>query len=329
MEKENDFYKLLGVPREIDAAGLKSSFRRLVKQYHPDKTAGDSIATEKFRKITEEYRVLIDPLQRESYDLQSSDALFKEEAVAYLHVSINKRSVRLNEEVELTYSYAGEGRFFQRSEMDDWVITSGPLVDHRFAEHDGRLVKETVLNYTVCPIRTGTVIIPPASIKIRRQQFFTESLSVDVKENHCYYKDGAVAGSHPYVVYLHKERTTSTTIYRKTIVHRRRILIPRSDIAYWYHRVGRIIRICWIFCVTAWTLAHGFGIIAGVVAGAIAGGINCRIMYWLMRIRPVHYYSLFHPKVNEYISEGYDYGKEPSYGFFGKRWWKMVRSLFY
>jgi hypothetical protein len=328
MEPDSDFYQVLGVSRDVDAVGIKSAFRKLAKLYHPDKNTADPGASEKFRKITEAYQVLMDPLQRESYDFQANGDAFAEETAAYLHVTINHSKVRLNEEVELTYSYAGEGRFFQRSEMVGWVITSGPLVDHRIVEFEGRPVKETVLNYTVCPVKTGILEIPPAKIKIQRQQFSTVTEFIEVTDNACYFKKEALAGSRPVVINLHKERVTSSSIYRKTIVHRRRILIPRSDIAWWYHRVGKIIKVSWIVCVTAWTLAHGFGVLLGILAGAFAGGIICHIMYRLVKMRSIFYNAAYHPLVNEYLRQGYEFGKEPSYSLIGKRRWQLVKGLF-
>lgn len=329
MEQEKDFYELLGVSRDADAFSLKIAFRRLAKIYHPDKNAGDTSTSEKFRAITDAYRVLKDPVLRESYDLQITGINTKEETAAYLHVTINKTAVQLNEEVELTYSYSGEGRFFQRSVMEGWIITSGPLVDYRKVEFEGRLIKETVLNYTVCALRTGLLLIPPANIKIQRQQFFTENNFVEVKDCECYFKKEELAGAHPFIIYLHKERTTSSTIYRKTIVHQRMILIPRSDIAYWYHRVGRALKISWTICVAAWTLGHGYGMLSGILLGSLAGGINCLLMYRMMKMKSVFYNAIYHPLVTEYLKSGYEYGKEPSYLFFKKRGWKVVKSLFY
>ena len=62
-----DYYKVLGVPRDADAATLKRSYRKLARQYHPDvsKRAG---AEDKFKEITEAYDVLSDPGKRKRYD---------------------------------------------------------------------------------------------------------------------------------------------------------------------------------------------------------------------------------------------------------------------
>ncbi|MEM9879829.1 MAG: molecular chaperone DnaJ [Pseudomonadota bacterium] len=67
MEKE-DYYQLLGVGRDADEKTLKSAFRKLAMQYHPDRNPGDNVAEQKFKDIGEAYDVLKDPERRAAYD---------------------------------------------------------------------------------------------------------------------------------------------------------------------------------------------------------------------------------------------------------------------
>jgi len=65
---DKDFYKVLGVAKDISDADLKKTYRKLARQYHPDSTQGDVAAEAKFKEISEAYAVLSDKEQREEYD---------------------------------------------------------------------------------------------------------------------------------------------------------------------------------------------------------------------------------------------------------------------
>ncbi|MCB0030697.1 MAG: DnaJ domain-containing protein, partial [Anaerolineales bacterium] len=63
-----DYYKILGVNKTADEKELKSAYRKLARQYHPDKNPGDKVAEEKFKEINEAYEVLSNPENRSLYD---------------------------------------------------------------------------------------------------------------------------------------------------------------------------------------------------------------------------------------------------------------------
>jgi len=65
---KRDYYEVLGVPREADAKAVKSAYRRLAVQYHPDKNPGDTAAEASFKEAAEAYAVLSDPTRRTQYD---------------------------------------------------------------------------------------------------------------------------------------------------------------------------------------------------------------------------------------------------------------------
>jgi DnaJ-class molecular chaperone len=64
---QRDFYNVLGVPRDASAAQIKSAYRKLARQYHPDVNKA-SDAAEKFREASEAYDVLSDAEKRQRYD---------------------------------------------------------------------------------------------------------------------------------------------------------------------------------------------------------------------------------------------------------------------
>lgn len=63
-----DYYELLGVTRSCDEKTLKSAFRKLAMQYHPDRNPDDKEAEQRFKEIGEAYEVLKDPQKRAAYD---------------------------------------------------------------------------------------------------------------------------------------------------------------------------------------------------------------------------------------------------------------------
>lgn len=71
---EDDFYKILEVPRNASPTDIKSSFRRLSKKYHPDLNKSKD-AAEKFSKVTEAYEVLGDDAKRKKYDMYGKEGL--------------------------------------------------------------------------------------------------------------------------------------------------------------------------------------------------------------------------------------------------------------
>ena len=63
-----DYYKDLGVARTASADEIKTVYRKLAMQYHPDRNPGDKQAEDHFKEINEAYQVLSDPKKRARYD---------------------------------------------------------------------------------------------------------------------------------------------------------------------------------------------------------------------------------------------------------------------
>ena len=65
---EQDYYEILGVPRDASADDLKKAFRKAALKHHPDRNPGDKEAEGKFKQAAEAYEILSDPDQRARYD---------------------------------------------------------------------------------------------------------------------------------------------------------------------------------------------------------------------------------------------------------------------
>jgi hypothetical protein len=69
-----DYYKILGLKRTASAAEIKSAYRRLARERHPDVNGGSEDAAHDFAMLALAYRTLSDPQERAAYDSQSGRA---------------------------------------------------------------------------------------------------------------------------------------------------------------------------------------------------------------------------------------------------------------
>ncbi len=102
MEKR-DYYEVLGVSRGASDDDLKSAFRRLARQHHPD-VSNDQNAEEKFKEINEAYAILSDSEKRAAYD-------------RYGHAGVNTQgmpdftNIDLSDILEGIFGFGGFGGF--------------------------------------------------------------------------------------------------------------------------------------------------------------------------------------------------------------------------
>ncbi len=68
-----DYYKILGVARDASENDIRSAYRKLARQYHPDVNPGNQQAETRFKEINEAYQVLSDSEKRAKYDRYGKD----------------------------------------------------------------------------------------------------------------------------------------------------------------------------------------------------------------------------------------------------------------
>ena len=68
-----DYYQTLGLARDADEKAIRTAYRKLARQHHPDLNPNDAAAEERFKEITEAYEVLTDADKRKLYDRFGED----------------------------------------------------------------------------------------------------------------------------------------------------------------------------------------------------------------------------------------------------------------
>jgi len=62
------FYAILGIPPDADEETIRTAYRALARQYHPD--VGEGSSPERFREVVGAYETLSDPERRRVYDME-------------------------------------------------------------------------------------------------------------------------------------------------------------------------------------------------------------------------------------------------------------------
>lgn len=65
---DKDFYKVMGVSKDVSEADLKKKYRKLAREFHPDLHPGDAKAEARFKEINEAHDILSDKAKRAEYD---------------------------------------------------------------------------------------------------------------------------------------------------------------------------------------------------------------------------------------------------------------------
>src|SRR5579862_7591501 len=63
-----DYYEVLGIKREANEDEIRKAYRKLAREFHPDRNPGDKQAETRFKEVQEAYDVLSDKTKRTQYD---------------------------------------------------------------------------------------------------------------------------------------------------------------------------------------------------------------------------------------------------------------------
>ena len=141
-----DYYTLLGVAVDAPPTAIKSAFKKLALQYHPDVYKGDD-AQERMRVLLQAYQTLNDPEERRKYDVRRSEQIqdghvYRQSAPSYRSTSSARRSTvtpGARRDRQRHYDFAD---FYEGSsvhiDLIDFAYTLSPADAHTLL-HEGLL----------------------------------------------------------------------------------------------------------------------------------------------------------------------------------------------
>ena len=108
---KEDLYKLFDVDPEADTKTIRKAYRQLAKTCHPDKNPDDKSASDKFHKLSEALKILVDEDKRIQYDVKRKAK--KRQEFVFNQMNKNRQSAKANLEEREEY-------FRQKKEEDDF-----------------------------------------------------------------------------------------------------------------------------------------------------------------------------------------------------------------
>lgn len=321
-----NYYTILGLKTDATTLEIKKAFRQLAFQFHPDKNAENpKAAEEQFIEIQEAYQTLGDEGKRKIYDLKflaNSSRLFSNAPANlkyYFYMTCDEGTVKLNDEFTLKFVYSGEGRVFRKPSLAYFHVTGAPFVSFRNILIEGVEVKETSLSYILSPLIEGSLEIEPATIKIENKTYATTSLKINVTGNSCFFSKNKTADGKPFKFVMNVESAGGDG-QRRTIKNTNHyLLIPRSNYAGVYHRIGSMLKLVfflWGFII-GWII-HFNPLITGL-CGLVFGGFFANLLYLFAGVKPKFYFTTTYPQVKKYLADGYRIGFETGSAFLNSK----------
>ncbi|MDT8324159.1 MAG: DnaJ domain-containing protein, partial [Bacteroidota bacterium] len=107
--QQKNYYEILGVKENASSEEIKKAYRRLAKEYHPDRHQGDAQAEAKFKEIGEAYDVLKDAGRRRKYDeLRRYSSGQAQESMSYEDFMSRFGGQRSGSSEEFTWGFGGD-----------------------------------------------------------------------------------------------------------------------------------------------------------------------------------------------------------------------------
>lgn len=326
---ERSFYEILEIPVSASADDIKRAYRRLALIHHPDVKSNAADSSIYFLEIKEAYETLIDPLRRQEYDKRKP---FKEPAANFIfnfYAWADRSVIPCFEEVRVSFTYTGEGRFFKKPEFINFFVTGLPYVSVRKVIQSETEVKETTLTYIICPMQQGSLVIDRAAVKIRNKSYFTEPLKIQVTESKCFFTKNKPANGKPYKYPMFYEATIGADKVRLLKNFSHTVLIPRSAYAQTYHRITRGLKMVMMIWGIILCILIEKNVVIGAISGLSFGGLMGNLLYLIAGVRPVFRFASRYKTVKDYHQKGYQTGTDSGSRFLKSKWFYDLERLLF
>src|SRR5205814_7433716 len=174
MASQRDYYQILGVSETATTDEIKKAFRRLAKQYHPDRNPNNPQAADRFKEINEAHDVLSDAEKRKKYDQLRRYGAFAGAGQGYGRGGGTTPGPDADFDVSDLGSFGGLGDLFSsifgrrgaegggRADDEDEIETT-VAIPFRVAALGGK-VPVTLPMAEVCPTCSGSGAAPGATL---------------------------------------------------------------------------------------------------------------------------------------------------------------------
>jgi curved DNA-binding protein CbpA len=176
------YYDILFISSKATTAEIKSAYRKLVLQYHPDRNDKSEQATKQFRKIRIAYETLINPEKKKAYDNTLSgksnlNETITKRAFHAIKIIIDRRIVTIEDEIEVEAITPLNGRNLVIEGLEFFELKGA--AEYSSANINGR--RHLRVTYKLKPKKTGYLSIGPATIIVNRVKYESEKVFVKVK----------------------------------------------------------------------------------------------------------------------------------------------------
>lgn len=213
---DTDYYGILNVKSTASLDEIKTSYKKLVKKYHPDKNTNNEEAVKKYVKIQEAYEILSDEKKREIYDKHGDEGI-KHMDIFGANGSNGKHHIKCNQvKVDLTleeiYSGVTKKVSFKRIKKYKEITIRHPFIGHQkqlIPEEEEEVSLDVKIEAGISRVEGEQTIIPNQGDLLPQSTMHRDVMIVPFEIEHKIFKRGYNVGNMPQPANLYTELNIS------------------------------------------------------------------------------------------------------------------------